>query len=255
VSCIRAQFLLTKIVFIKQFKQEYRKMKSKIKYSMTVGLLLGFLINSAALAEQNFPEITEQGLHKLSDTDLSLVYAKPDVDLSVYNKVWLVDATVAFKKNWRRDQNRSRSKVSANDMERIKTGLAGLFKEVFTEKLAAAGHDLATEAAEDVLIVRPAIVNLDVAAPDVQTATRTYSLTESAGEMTLYVELYDSVTGDILGKALDRRKDRDRGYLQWQTSVSNKAAANRILNVWADTLVGALDDARGASAGKTGSKK
>ena len=77
-----------------------------------------------------------------------------------------MDAGVSFEKNWQRDQNRSYShKVSAKDMERIKAELAELFNEVFTEKLQEAGHDLTNEVADDVLIVRPAIVNLNVKAP------------------------------------------------------------------------------------------
>ena len=89
------------------------------------------------------------------------------MDLGVYNRVLLVDATVAFKKHWQRDQNRSRIKVNTKDMEKIKTGLAELFEQVFAEKLSEAGYELTEERAEDVLVVRPAIINLDVYAPDV----------------------------------------------------------------------------------------
>ena len=211
--------------------------------------VLGLALRVSVLAADYFPEITEDGLHKMADTDLSLVYAKPDADLSVYDKVLLVDATVAFKKNWKRDQNRSYTfKVSASDMERIKADLAELFKEVFSGKLSEAGYELVTETGEDVLIVRPAIVNLDVNAPDTRSTSRSYQLTDSAGEMTLYVELYDSVTGAILAKALDRQADRRRGNFQWQTKGSNRLAAKRILKSWADTLISALDHAK-ATAG------
>ena len=39
------------------------------------------------------------------------------------------------------------------------------------------------------------------------------TFTSSAGEMTLYLELYDSVTGDLLAKALDRRVRSRQGRL------------------------------------------
>ena len=135
-------------------------------------------------------------------------------------------------------------------MEKIKTGLAELFEQVFAEKISEAGYELTEELAEDVLIVRPAIINLDVYAPDVATASRTYQITTSAGEMTLYLELYDSVTGDLLGKAMDRKRDRNTGFATWQTKVSNRAAARRILQDWADVLVGALDKAHEAADGE-----
>ena len=81
----------------------------------------------------------------------------------IYNRIWLQDATVAFKKNWQRDQNRSYSlKVRDSDMEKIKSEVATVFREVFTKELLDGGYEMAEEAGEDVLIVIPAIVDLDV---------------------------------------------------------------------------------------------
>jgi hypothetical protein len=221
----------------------------KLTIITLAGLLLGAALSLPALAKDDLPEITEEGLHKLKDTDLGLVYAAPGADLSVYSKILLLDASVAFKKNWQRDQNRSYAhKVRTSDMERMKSGLAELFHEVFAEELTEGGYDLTDEAGEDVLLVRPAIINLDVTAPDVNSGARTYQYAESAGEMTLYIELYDSVTGAIIAKAMDRKRDRERGYFQWQTRVTNTAAAKRILKSWAKTLRDGLDEARAATS-------
>lgn len=200
-------------------------------------------------AIDKLPDVTIDGLHHLSDTELAIVYAKPDIDLGQYNRFFLVDAHVAFKKNWKRDQNTGgHLRVTSSDMERIKSELAALFKEVFTDTLVEGGYELATERADDVLIIRPAIINLDVQAPDSMGAGRSRSYSESAGEMTLYLELYDSVTDDLLAKALDRQLDRDTGYFQWQNSVTNRAAANRILKEWANVLKEGLDEARGVKS-------
>lgn len=212
-------------------------------------LVLGLAIGLPAWAGNDLPEITEEGLHKLKDTNLGLVYADPEADLSVYQRVKLLEPSVAFKKNWQRNQNRSYSfKVKTSDMERMKADLAELFLEVFTEELTEGGYELTEEIAEDVLLVRPAIVNLDVTTPDTNTPNRTYQFAESAGEMTLYVELYDAETGAIIAKALDRKKDRERGYMQWQTKVTNTQAAKRILKSWAKTLREGLDEARAVTA-------
>ena len=221
-----------------------RVISNTIKAMTVLGLLLSFSVS----AKEDFPEVTEDGLRKVADSELNLVYVAEGVDFSVYNRVWLVDAGVSFEKNWQRDQNRSYShKVSAKDMERIKAELAELFNEVFTEKLQEAGHDLTNEVADDVLIVRPAIVNLNVKAPDTRNVGRGYQLTESAGDMTLYVELYDSATGAIIAKAMDLKADRSRGSFQWQTKGSNRVAAKRALGDWADTLVTALSSAQDSS--------
>jgi len=63
-----------------------------------------------------------------------------------------------------------------------------------------------------------------VLAPDVATTSSSYQLTTSAGEKTLYLELYDSVTSDLLGKAKDHKRDRDSGFMTWQTRGANKVA-------------------------------
>lgn len=218
--------------------------------SMKLLALTAMLASCASLAGDEYPEVTEEGLHKVKDSQLGLVYAKQDADFSVYDRIWLVEPAVAFKKNWQREQNRSQPfKVNKNDMQRIRDGLAEMFTEVFTAELTEGGYTLVEEADEDVLIVRPAIINLDVRAPDTSSAGRSYQYAESAGEMTLYVELYDSVTGDLVAKALDRRRDRESGYFDWHTRITNRDAADKILKSWAKTLRQGLDEAHGLRRG------
>jgi len=214
-------------------------------------LITGLLAMAGpALAEEKAPEFTPDGLQLIEDTNLALVYAEPGADLGQYDKIYLVTPYVAFKKNWQREQNRQwqNKRVSADDMEKIKTELAALFMDVFSRTLSDGGYQLVTEAGDDVLLIRPAIINLDVVAPDVNAPGITRSYSETAGEMTLFMELYDSVTGDLVAKALDRKRDRTTGYFQWRNKVSNRAAANRILQVWANVLKEGLDDAGVATA-------
>ena len=202
-----------------------------------------------AVAEKAMPEVTIEGLQLIKDSNLALVYAEPGINLGQYSKVYLGDAYIAFKKNWQRDQNRHYpQKINSEDMARMKAELSSLFREVFSKTLEEGGYELVTERAEDVLLLKPAIINLDVIAPDTMDANRGNSFSETTGEMTLYLELYDSLTDDLIAKALDRKIDRQTGYFQWQNRVTNRAAANRILQVWANVLKEGLDVARGASA-------
>jgi len=220
---------------------------SKVLIALIV-LTIGAMASSPALAKKSLPAINDEGMELVKDSDLATVYADPGADLSVYNRIWLQDATVAFKKNWQRDQNRSvHFKVKTRDMERIQADVATLFREVFTQELKDGGYELADEAGADVLNVVPAIVDLDVTAPDIQGASRTYSYSESAGEMTLKLELFDSITGDKIAKATDRKKDYRRGYVQWRTNVSNRSDARRMMSAWAKALRSALDEARSST--------
>ena len=198
----------------------------------------------AAAAQDEAPEAVPEGLQLIDDTNLALVYILPDVDMSRYARIFLETPYIAFKENWQREQNRKwqSKRVSTDDMERIKSELASLFMDVFSKTLGDSGYQLTTAAGADVLLIKPAIINLDIVAPDTRSPGNTYSYSETAGEMTLYMEFYDSVSGQLIAKALDRKRDRITGSFRWRNKVSNRAAANRILQVWADVLKEGLDD-------------
>jgi len=210
-------------------------------------IILGLMpVTSMAKEKKELPEYTVEGLQLVPNSKkMAVVYAEPGANLSQYERVYLVDPYVAFKKNWQRDQNRTyTNKVRTSDMDRIKIDVAKLFMEVFTQELEEGGYTLATERAEDVLIVKPAIIDLDVTAPDIRSAGRVDTFTRSAGSMTLYLELYDSETDDLLAKALDPTGDRGDGFANWSTTVSNQAAGRRMMKPWAKALRDALDEAR-----------
>lgn len=203
------------------------------------------IMGKHAVAEDQISSVTVDGLQLIKDTNLSLVYAQPGFDLSQYDKIYLSDVYVAFKKNWKRNQNRnSPHKITSDDMAKIKAELSLLFHDVFSKTLEESGYVLVTEKAGNVLLLKPAIINLDIVAPDNRRAGIVHTYAESAGEMTLYLELYDSLTGDLIAKALDRKIDRETGYFEWQNRVKNRAAAKRILQEWARVLKDGLDEAR-----------
>jgi hypothetical protein len=184
------------------------------------------------------------GLKPVPDSTLVMAYIDPEADFSVFRRVKILNPHVAFRSNWQRDQNRSRSRnIRSRDMERIKADVASLFKTVFTERLEADdGFEVVDEADYDVLLLRPAIVDLDITAPDTQTAGRSQTFTASAGAATLYIELFDSVTGDIIGRAADRQVVRSAaGGVSWSNRVTNAQEARRMFGAWADQLRKFLD--------------
>ena len=135
-------------------------------------------------------------------------------------------------------------RVSSRDMERITTTMSTEFREVFSKVLEDGGFPVVDEVGEDVLLIRPAIVDLNPLAPDLHQAGRVETYVDSAGDMTLYIELYDSQTGDLMAKALDKQADRHSGYYTWANRATNKAAADRILKGWTNILLEALNEAK-----------
>jgi hypothetical protein len=228
-------------------------MKFRYFALIALGALLGAVsLTVPASKKSELPEFTKDGLQLRPDSRLAIVYAEPGADLSGYERVMLLDAYVAFKKNWERDQRSSSAqplRITSKDIERIRTDLAEAFRDVFSESLEKGGFPVVENAADDVLLIRPAIIDLDVNAPDTMGAGRSQTYVDSAGEMTLYIEVYDSVTGDLIAKALDRKSDRhNSGFYTWANRATNQAAANRILQGWADILVTALTEAHKSEA-------
>lgn len=220
-------------------------MKNRILVSIVSLSLLGLPV--AALATEEVREVSTDGLTLVEKDSRGAIYADAGVDWPVYSKIMLDDATVAFRRNWQRDQNRNRAaRVRTSDIERIKSDLAQLFDDVFKKELGENGSfEIVETAGEDVLRITPHIVDLDIYAPDVSSSMNSRSYTDSAGRMTLKLELYDSETGDLIAVASDRRESPDRGYAQWANRVSNTAEARRMLEQWAKALNERLGEATG----------
>lgn len=189
------------------------------------------------------PQETHDGLVLLPDRKVALAYMKPGADLSDYSKVMLLDTYVAFKKGWDvRQQATSIYKITAHDMNRIKEATAELFREVLEEKLSENdGFPIVDAPDMDVLLLRPAIIDLEVTSPDTQTA-RSYNFASTAGEATLYLELFDSVSGEILARALDHQVASNPGQvMRYSNRVTNRAAAREVFASWAGALRRKLD--------------
>ena len=190
------------------------------------------------------PNISFDGLVPVKDAPLAMAYIDPEADFSVFTRVMILEPYVSFRSNWRRDQNRSRSRnIRERDMERIKADVASLFREVFTQNLQADnGFEIVDEADYDVLLLRPAIIDLDITAPDVAAAGRSRTFTASSGAATIYIELFDSVSGQIIGRAADRQASRSGGgTMTWNNRVVNRAEGRRMFSGWANQLRSFLD--------------
>jgi len=223
---------------------------------LLAAFILALLLNCPLSAGDDFPLVTADGLHRVPDTRLRLVYADPDADLGVYSKLLLINPSVTFRKDWQRDINRDKPyNVTAQDTQNIRTKLAAMFKEILVSKLQAGGHVLVEEQGEDVLIVRPAILDLNISSPDTQRASSIRSIARSAGDMTLYLELRDSLTGDILAKALDHQMDLSNITTFLTDKKRNEKAARRILDEWAEILVNGLDETMQVTSGRQGPRE
>jgi hypothetical protein len=202
-------------------------------------------ISSLSVRSVEAPEISHDGLHLDQSSKMALLYTKPDADFSVYDQFMMLDAYVAFKKNWQRNTKIAGRRVPNKDVERIKGEAAKLLYESFKKELdEVGGYTFVDKPGDNVLILRPALIDLEITAPDIAVAGRVTQYVASAGAATVFIELYDSVSGEILARAIDRRNMQHYGSARWANSVTNRADAARMFKQWASSLRQGMDEVR-----------
>jgi hypothetical protein len=193
---------------------------------------------------------TWDGLVQVKSKKVGLAYLLPDADFRIYSKVLFDPPEVAFSKNWQRDYNRSTmtlsGRVSDKDIREAVEASKQSLSKIFPERFTQAGYQVVSVPGSDVLRLSLAIIDLDVAAPerDIPGRSRTYSL--DAGEATFAIEVRDSLTGQLLGRAVDRREAGEGpGYRR--TYSSNIADFEALFDDWAKISARGLTNLKAAS--------
>ena len=199
---------------------------------------------ATATGKSSFPAKTSDGMVLVPNSKVAAFYLKPGADLSQYDKIALLETYVAFAKHWQQNYNETatfQDQVSDKDMKTIRDNVAKEFASEMTKVLSTEdGRQMVSAGATGVLILRPAIINLEITAPDLMTPGMSETYVASAGSMTLYMELFDGKTGDMIGKIIDPEAEDDVGMMQISDSVTNMADFDRIVKRWAQILNGHL---------------
>jgi len=221
--------------------------RSLLRLGIVLWGLAAFAIAETAVAADKLPAVSTDGLHLVKQTDFGAVYVKPGATFGEYDKVAVLECFVAFQRDWAQTMNADAPlSVTPETIKRIKASLAAQFMKVFKQQLTAGGYPVVDDEAKDVLVLRPAIINLQIQAPDPMGNAGTV-FAQNAGQMTLYLELYDSVSSDLLARVIDREVADNMGdTFGWQNAGSNFVAADSILKKWADRLMEYLKAARSA---------
>ena len=214
---------------------------------VSLSMLTMLLTLGCASTSETVPTTTPDGLDLVRSDKHSAVYIKPEAQLDIYNEFAIVPCEVAFRKNWQRDYNSSHrssgQQIKERDIDRIKRELGEECTTFFTDALSEEpSYNLVTEwqQGQDVLLVRPNIVNLNITSPDVSSPSMTRSYSASAGSMTLYLELIDAETSEVLVRAYDSKADPD-SFVNYANKITNRQAADRMLKNWATRLREAMD--------------
>jgi hypothetical protein len=209
--------------------------------------IVGFAV-LALPASGDKPPDTWDGLLKIESKFFDLAYVAPGADFRAYTKVMIDPTEAAFRKNWQKKYNNSTigltGRISDEEvrtaLDAIQSGFIDVFKEAYTE----AGFEVVTTPGPDVLRLRTAVFNIDVAAPENLTGSRSSTYAADGGSASLMLEARDSMSGAVMARAIDHRDIGDTGFAMRRTKMSNRVDFEREFKFWARISVSAFQNVR-----------
>lgn len=217
--------------------------------SLFITVVILSVIGCTGIPDNQTPQgdLSHDGLLTVKSEKGIQIQVKQGLDWGRYDNVVIDKSHVAFTHNWDRDYNRDHraGRVREADMDQIRERVGDIVNDSVTERFVnAPGITVTTQADKNTLQITPNVINLDVNAPDLNTAgiNRTYA--RSAGSLTIFLEIHDATTGEILARWVEDLEDREDMYLEWTNRVTNTADARRVINRWADEFVAGFNALR-----------
>ncbi|MBW8189638.1 DUF3313 domain-containing protein [Neiella marina] len=211
-----------------------RNLASLVMIVTSLSLSLGHTTLYAADQE---PQTSYDHLVKVESKKVKELYLKQGETFADYDRMLLAVADVAFRKNAYRSQFASRNQMEkgiAKASDKLQVLFDDTFREVINEK---GDFKFTNQRSESTLLVVPKLINVYLTTLDEASSTssmKTYA--ESAGEMTLVLELYDSVSGEILARIVDHKQATDWGKMVRQSSTETRHQSRRMVKGWASDL-------------------
>ncbi len=216
---------------------------------LAVGLAACLVTFGAVASAADAPDNWD-GLVQIKPRRMDQVYVLPGTDFRPYTKVMLDKTEVAFRKDWLKNMNDTRSvsrRIDDTEAAKIMAAASSNFTDVWTKALNKAGYEVVATPGPDVLRLSSAITDLYINAPDTMEAGRVTAYTAEAGEATLVLEVRDSQTNALLGRVVDRRETRSQVALQPANRVTNQADFRSLFSQWASIAGKGLDELKALS--------
>jgi hypothetical protein len=151
-------------------------------------------------------QISYDGLNRVDSSRVENFWARPDIDYASYTKIVLADPEIEFRAPSRSDTvggSTEEFPLSEADQQ----SLVQTVKGIFLEELANNRYFTFVEArGPDVLTLEVRLLDFVALVPKrIDPDDPSFVYFSSVGEMTLVVEAHDSITGEILARAVERR--------------------------------------------------
>lgn len=192
---------------------------------------------------------TYDGMVPVRDSGMKEAWVKPDIDISGYQKMQLLPIEVQYRAvrpgtgTSRSRSNATEFPISPANQERLTTMVTEVFREELAKSRTLA---LATGPGPDVLLVRVSLLDVVSKVPP-EGPGRTEIFLDEVGAATLVLELKDSMSGETLARAVDRRAAetpdgiRGIGTVARTNSVTAWSDVRRVARRWASAVTRRID--------------
>jgi hypothetical protein len=216
----------------------------KVVSIVTIVLLVG-CAPAPSIQQGPDAELTFDGLVRIDHSRFGNAWIDPDVDLSKYNKFMAGGAEFEFRAV--KKSNSATMTQRANETEfwisdENKQELIEIVSEAFRKELQKSEHFTLTDApGPDVLMIVGGLHDIVSRVPPDMIGRGDIYLS-SVGEATLVLEARDSLSGETIYRAVDRRAaERAGGQMMLSNTVTTKSEVRRLAQRWAIRLREGLD--------------
>jgi len=190
-------------------------------------------------------ELTFDGLAPISNARFTNAWIDPDVDLTGYDKIMAGGAEFEFRAVKKSSSSTTMRRSGETEFwisDKNRQKLIDTVSEVFVEELQKSKHfEIVDEAGPDVLIIVGVLHDIVSRVPPDMIGRGDIYLS-SVGEATLIIELRDSLSGETIYRAVDRRAaERAGGSVVRSSSVTTWSEVRRMARRWATRLTEGLD--------------
>jgi len=214
---------------------------------VAVSIVATFIVSEASFAKKKpsieqgpNAEVSFDGLHLVNNTRMDKVWMKPGIDLGQYDSVMFEGAGIQYRAV-KSSNLHSRSADVFPLSERQKSGLEKAAKESFQSEFNKFKHfTVASNPGAGIVKVKLALIDVVSRVPP-KTAGRDSFYLSDLGQAVLVVELSDSVSNEILARAIDGQRIQPL-TMQESNPVTNLNEVKRSVRRWGSTLRKGLDE-------------
>ena len=173
-------------------------------------VVLAALVASAPLSAQPISdvEVTAEGLHRIDPDVMPLAWLNPDADLTQYTRAFVMRTIVQYRDMQAPSQFAwsDRSRTAFPLSEHMQQRLQETFGESFVESMdAQRDYEVVRNVGRDVVLVQGYLTDVATGMP-LDLAGSDVDFIRWAWEANLVVELRDSMSNDVLFRAIDRQR-------------------------------------------------